>query len=139
MSGRRGDYVNERALGSETPAPRVTAGAEPPQHFARGARKRMAPKLDERIESLEARLKQLKARQTRLEARKRALASRRARQDDTRRKILLGATILARVDRGELAWNTVRGWLEDHLVRTDDRALFELPPRIAAAASPGSK
>jgi len=83
-------------------------------------------KLDERISSLETRLKQLKARQVRLEARKRALASRRARKDDTRRKILLGATVLARIDRGELEWPTVQIWLDAHLTRADDRALFEL-------------
>jgi hypothetical protein len=93
----------------------------------------MVPKLDERIESLQEKLKQLKTRQARLEARKRALASRRTRRDDTRRKILLGATVLAQVDRGQLEWSTVQAWLDGHLIRADDRALFELPPRSAVA------
>jgi len=86
-------------------------------------------KLDERIARLQEKLQQLKTRQIRLEARRRALASRRARKDDTRRKILLGATVLARIDRGELDWPTVQGWLDAHLVRADDRALFELASR----------
>jgi hypothetical protein len=59
----------------------------------------MTPKLDERISSLETRLKQLKSRQARLEARKKALASQRARKDDTRRKILAGTIVLARVQQ----------------------------------------
>ena len=89
----------------------------------------MAPKLDERISGLEAKLKQLKTRQQRIDARARALASRRARKDDTRRKILIGATVLALVDRDELDHDTLQVWLDAHLTRADDRALFDLPPK----------
>jgi hypothetical protein len=84
-------------------------------------------KLDERISSLETRLKQLKTRQARVDARKRALASRRARQDDTRRKILVGAIVLTRVDQGRLPQSELRAWLDAALTRPDDRALFDLP------------
>jgi chromosome segregation ATPase len=87
----------------------------------------MTPKLDERISSLETKLKQLKNRQARLEARKRALASRRSRQDDTRRKILVGAIVLTRVDQGLLPEAELRTWLDAALTRPDDRALFDLP------------
>jgi hypothetical protein len=87
------------------------------------------PKLDQRISSLELKLKQLKTRQQRIDARARALASRRARQDDTRRKILIGATILARIDRHELDHTELQAWLDAHLTRPDDRALFELPAK----------
>lgn len=86
----------------------------------------MTAKLSERIETLEERLKQLKAKQARLEARQRALASRRARRDDTRRKILVGAIVLARVDQGVLEESTLRGWLKGALRRPDDKALFGL-------------
>ena len=92
------------------------------------------PKLDDRITSLETKLKQLKTRQARIDARKKTLASRRARQDDTRRKILLGATVLARIDRGELDQTTVNTWLEAALTRPGDRVLFSLP--IDDAATP---
>ena len=85
------------------------------------------PKLDDRIAGLEERLKQLRTRQTRLEARKRALASRRARKDDTRRKILIGAVVQAKVDQGVLEEAVLRGWLDAALTRADDRALFDLP------------
>ena len=86
-------------------------------------------KLDERISGLEEKLKQLKTRQARLDARKRALSQRQERKNDTRRKILLGATVLARIDRGELDQATINGWLDATLTRPDDRALFELPPK----------
>jgi len=95
------------------------------------------PKLDERISSLETKLKQLKVRQQRIDARARALASRRARKDDTRRKILIGATVLALVDRDELDHDTLQAWLDAHLTRADDRALFELPIRDAEQGPAG--
>lgn len=52
----------------------------------------------ERVETLEERLRQLKAKQQRIEAPRRTLSSRRARAADTRRKILVGAVVLAKVD-----------------------------------------
>ena len=91
------------------------------------------PKLDERITTLETKLKQLKTRQARIEARKKALLSRQARKDDTRRKILIGATVLARIDRHELDHADLEAWLEAHLIRPEDRALFELPPKSPPA------
>ena len=87
------------------------------------------PKLGERIESLEAKLKALKTKQLRIDARARALASRRDRKDDTRRKILIGATILARIDSHQLDHATLETWLDAHLTREDDRALFQLRPK----------
>lgn len=85
------------------------------------------PKLDERITALEGRLKQLKARQQRAEARRRSLESRRVRKEDTRRKVLVGAIVLARVEQGRLPEAELRTWLDDALERADDRALFDLP------------
>jgi hypothetical protein len=95
----------------------------------------MTTKLDERIAGLEERLQQLKVRQARAEARKRALASRRARKDDTRRKILAGAIVLGKVAGGELDGKLFRRWLDQALTRADDRALFELPPSKTTASS----
>lgn len=87
------------------------------------------PKVSERIESLEAKLKALKVRQQRIDARARALTSSRARKDDTRRKILIGATVQARVDTHQLDHAELERWLDAHLTRDDDRALFDLSPR----------
>ena len=84
-------------------------------------------KITERIETLEERLKQLKAKQQQIEARRRTLASRRTRREDTRRKILVGAIVLAKVDQGVLEESVLRAWLKTALKRPDDRALFNLP------------
>ena len=87
----------------------------------------MAGKLDERIARQEEKLKQLRTQQARIQARSRALASRRARKDDTRRKILVGAVVLAKVDQGVLEEEKLRTWLDAALTRADDRELFDLP------------
>jgi len=84
----------------------------------------VAAKLDERITGLEEKLKQLRTRQQRIEARKRALLSRRERAADTRRKILVGAIVLAKVEQGEIDAGLLRGWLDAALTRDDDRRLF---------------
>jgi len=62
----------------------------------------MATKIAERIDSLEARLKRLKAQQQRAQARARAVQNRTAQREDTRRKILVGAIVLSRLDEGSL-------------------------------------
>jgi hypothetical protein len=89
------------------------------------------PKLDDRISAMEERLKQLKARQQRAEARKRTLDSKKKRQVDTRRKILVGAIVLAQVERGEFSERELRELLDRWLEREDDRALFDLAPKTA--------
>ena len=89
----------------------------------------------ERIATLEDRLKQLKAKQQRIEARRRTVESKRNRKDDTRRKILVGAIILAKVERGEFSDAKLRQWLSESLTRADDLALFNLPD--ATTGKPG--
>lgn len=89
----------------------------------------------EKIEALETRLKQLKAREQLIQARQRTLESRRARKADTRRKILVGAVVLAKVEQGVLTESQLRQWLDGALSRGDDRDLFGLAPPIASAVS----
>jgi hypothetical protein len=79
-----------------------------------------------RVEAKRLKLEQLKVRQLRLENRIRYLASRQARRDETRRKILVGAIVFAKVEQGVIQESTLRGWLEKALTRADDRALFGL-------------
>jgi len=55
-----------------------------------------------------------------------ALASRQERRADTRRKILVGAVVLAKIDQGVFEASVLRGWLDGALTRPDDRALFGL-------------
>ena len=82
--------------------------------------------IDDTIAALEAKLKQAKARKQQFEVRKRAAESKRQRAYDTRRKILVGAAILAKVDRGEWPKSRLLDMMGQTLTRTDDRALFGL-------------
>jgi hypothetical protein len=81
---------------------------------------------EEKIDRLEERLRQLKVRKQRVDARRRSLESKRSRQEDTRRKILVGAIVLAKVEQGAMEESQLREWLSKALTRSDDRALFEL-------------
>jgi len=87
----------------------------------------MSQKLDERIVTLEQRLKQLKAQQQQKAQRRRTFESRQSRKEDTRRKILAGAIVLAKIEQGVLDGATFQKWMDEALTRADDRALFKLP------------
>jgi hypothetical protein len=84
------------------------------------------PKLDDQISALQGRLSQLKLRQQRLDARKQAIEAQRERKAETRRKILVGGIVLAKLRQGEIDGEQFRGWLDEALTRADDRALFGL-------------
>ena len=89
------------------------------------------PKLDQQIETLQEKLKQLKTRQQAIENRKKAIAAKRERKADTRRKILIGAIVMAKIEQKAMDEKLLRRWLNESLTRADDRALFELPVRDA--------
>lgn len=90
------------------------------------------PTLDERIDTLEAKLKVLKVRQTRRESRRRARDKEQLRRDDTRRKILVGALLLSRVEQGRFPQDELFAWLDAALTRDEDRQLFGLATKSAA-------
>jgi len=83
-------------------------------------------KVDERIQTLEAKLRQLKTLQARKEARARTTAAKKSRGEELRRKILAGAVLLAKVEKGEFEEAVLRAWMDAALVRQEDRALFGL-------------
>ena len=83
--------------------------------------------IEDTIASLEAKLKQAKAKKQQIEARKRALETKEERAKDTRRKILVGAAILAKVERGEWPKDKLLAMLDSALTRPADRDLFNLP------------
>ena len=83
--------------------------------------------IEDTIAALETKLKQAKARKQKLEARKRAAERKVERSQDTRRKILVGAAILAKVERDEWPKEKLLAMLDLTLTRDDDRALFDLP------------
>ena len=85
------------------------------------------PGIDDRIADLEKRLKQAKALKQQQVTRERAAEKKRQRSDDTRRKILVGAVILAKVEHGEWPKERLREWMDKALTRADDRTLFGLP------------
>jgi hypothetical protein len=86
------------------------------------------PKIDERerIQALELKLKQLKAVQQRKEARARTVEAKRSRREEMRRKFLVGAIVLAKVEDGSLDDKVLKGWLLPAITRPEDRALFDL-------------
>ena len=88
-----------------------------------------AEKVRLRLQSLAVRLARLRAERDRIAAR----AGRTERRRDTRRKIVIGGTMLAAVEhegapalqnRAELIQ-----WLDAQLARPHDRSLFDLAPR----------
>jgi hypothetical protein len=85
-------------------------------------------KADAEIEALKKRLHEAKLRKAKAEARQRATEAKKKRADDTRRKILVGAAILARVESGKWPKDKMTEMMGEVLTRADDRALFELPP-----------
>jgi hypothetical protein len=78
------------------------------------------------IARLELRLKQLRARQAQAASRRRHMINEQERRNETRRKILVGAVVLAKVKQGEIEELKLQEWLNASLTRRDDRALFRL-------------
>lgn len=85
--------------------------------------------IEERIATLEEKLKQQRARKQQIEARKKAVESKKKRSDDTRRKILIGAAILSKVESGEWKKEGMLEMMDQVLTRPDDRSLFQLPEK----------
>ena len=85
------------------------------------------PGIEDRIADLERRLKQAKALKQQQVARERAAERKQQRSDETRRKILVGAVILAKVEHGEWPKERLRELMDKALTRADDRTLFGLP------------
>ena len=93
--------------------------------------------IDDRIASAEKRLQQLRAQREQMEARQLARILKGQRADDTRRKILTGAVVLAAVEHGEAGWSreALMALLNARLTRADDRALFSLLTQPAPPSS----
>jgi hypothetical protein len=81
-------------------------------------------KLDERIAAAEEKLKALKARQARAETRQRARDTKQKRQEEVRRKFLVGAVVLELVERGEIEKSCLVKWMDSALTRDEDKRLF---------------
>ena len=86
----------------------------------------MASVMEDRIQAAEERLRKLKAQNARAKARVRTARSRTARREETRRKFLVGAVVLARVEKDQLEMSVLRQWMDGALERDEDRKLFGL-------------
>ena len=82
-----------------------------------------------RLQSLDERLARLRAQRDRLAAR----ASQTERRRETRRRIIIGGTVLAAVEHESVPALQSRAelvrWLDAQLVRPHDRSVFDLAPR----------
>ena len=85
-----------------------------------------------RLQTLDERLARLRSDRDRLAAR----ASKAARRLETRRKIVIGGTVLAAVEHEGLPVLRTKAellkWLESRLTRPHDRSAFDLTPRKSA-------
>lgn len=95
--------------------------------------------IEAKIKAQETKLKQLKAQKQQIEMRQRAAVAKITRQQDTRRKVLVGAAILAKVERGEWPKEKLLTMLDSTLTRLDDRALFELSPEVLSTVKEPAK
>jgi hypothetical protein len=76
------------------------------------------------LDKIDEQIKQLTAKKQRIKAKQNA----QNRKDDTRRKILLGAVILKKVESGEWPRERMISLLDDQLTKKGDRSLFDLLP-----------
>ncbi|MFZ5488972.1 MAG: hypothetical protein ACOY44_04235 [Pseudomonadota bacterium] len=82
-----------------------------------------------RIAQLRAELRQLEAAEKR----------RMMRANETRRRILIGAAIMHKINAGEWPRDRLLTMLESYLTRDRDRALFDLLPMSKTATKPATK
>ena len=83
--------------------------------------------VQQQLEAAQERVRQLKAKQQALKARERAREAKQRRADDTRRKILLGAYVMATAQEPQ-----IQQMMNGYLTEDRDRALFGLEPKSDA-------
>jgi hypothetical protein len=93
--------------------------------------------IEEKIKALETKLKQEKAKKQKIESMKRAAETKAQRSKDTRKKILLGAFLMERMEKSPEYAAKVMPGLGEFLKRDDDRAIFGFSslPKAPAQAS----
>nr|WP_176024263.1 mobilization protein C [Brucella pseudintermedia] len=95
----------------------------------------MARPRDEIIADLQDRERQIQARIKALQAK----GASENRKKDTRRKILIGGAVLAKVKRGDWLYQQMVDLVNDVLTSDRDRALFDLPPRPSVKRQNGNE
>ena len=82
--------------------------------------------IEKKIEAQLEKLKQLKAQKQAIEARERTKKKEQERQDDTRRKILLGSYLIKKMNANEANKEKILAELNEYLTEDRDRQLFGL-------------
>jgi len=93
--------------------------------------------LNEQQAQIEAELKKKRAAITRKKQQQQTKINNQSRKADTRRKVLIGAAVLHKLEAGEWPQERLNALLNGFLTRNDDRALFSsLEPPPATAPDP---
>jgi hypothetical protein len=87
---------------------------------------KVAETIEEQIKKQQAKLAELKARKQAIEARAKAAESKKNRADDTRKKILVGAAVLAQIENNPEGQERTKQMLDKFLTKESDRKLFGL-------------
>jgi uncharacterized protein YcbX len=82
--------------------------------------------IEEQIKKQQEKLAQLKARKQAIESRLKATESKKNRAEDTRRKVLIGAAVLAQIENNPEAQERTKQMMDKFLTRDNDRKLFGL-------------
>ena len=82
--------------------------------------------VNDKIQKQQERLKQLKAQKLALEAKEKKRIAEQQRKEDTRKKILLGAYLLKKMEESEANRQRILADLDEYLIEPRDRALFGL-------------
>ena len=82
--------------------------------------------IEEQIKKQQEKLNQLKIRKHAIESRLKATESKKNRADDTRRKVLIGAAVLAQIENNPEAQERTKQMMDKFLTRDNDRKLFGL-------------
>lgn len=84
--------------------------------------------INSKLEAAMQKVEQLRERKKQIEAKERSFESKKKRSEDTRRKILVGAFVLAKIERGEGDALRLFELMKSALTRDVDRALFQADP-----------
>jgi restriction endonuclease S subunit len=84
--------------------------------------------IEDQIKKQQEKLAQLKARKQAIESRLKATESKKNRANDTRKKVLIGAAVLAQIENNPEAQERTKQMMDKFLTRDNDRKLFDLNP-----------
>ncbi len=91
--------------------------------------------VEQRIAKLEEQLKQEKAKAQKIAAAIKAKENGKARKLETRKRVLIGAMLLAEMNKNEAIKESILAKLAGFLMKESERAVFGLPPKQSSVAT----